>query len=541
VTGLLVESPAWRALVNHRGQLSGRHLRALFAEDPQRAERFACEAAGIHLDYSKNLIDARTLPLLTALAEAQGLRARIDAMFAGEAINVTEGRAVRHVALRAPADASIRVDGRDVVPDVHAVLARMRDFAERVREGAFTGHTGRRIRHVVNLGIGGSDLGPRMACQALAPYAHPELDVRFVANVDPCDLSSALRGLDPAETLFIVCSKTFTTLETLANARAARAWCVEALGDDAVAKHFAAVSTNLPEVAKFGIAPDNVFGFWDWVGGRYSLESAIGLSLMLCIGPDRFDELRAGSHAMDEHFRTAPFDGNLPVLLALLGVWYGNFWGSETHAILAYDHHLELFATYLQQLDMESNGKSVERDGRPALHQTAPIVWGEPGTNGQHAFFQLLHQGTRCVPCDFIGFARSTDPARDRHALLVSNFLAQSEALAFGRSREEVLAEGVPRELAAHRTFAGNRPSNTLFARQLDPHTLGALIALYEHKVFVQGVVWNVNSFDQWGVELGKALAGRIAGELSGDGDPGEAHDASTASLIRLYRDWSSD
>jgi glucose-6-phosphate isomerase len=538
----LIESPAWRALLAHRNELSGRHLRQLFAEDPDRAQRFSCDAAGIHLDYAKNLIDARTLPLLLALAEAQGLRARIDAMFAGEAINTTEHRAVLHVALRAPEDAVIRVDGHDVVPDVHEVLARMRSFAHGVRNGEFQGHTGRRIRHVVNIGIGGSDLGPRMACQALTPYADRELDVRFVSNVDPSDLAEALRDLDPAETLFVVCSKTFTTLETLTNARAARAWCVEGLGGEAaVAKHFVAVSTNLAEVERFGIDRQNVFGFWDWVGGRYSLESAIGLSLMLHVGPERFDELRAGSRAMDEHFRTAPFERNLPVLLGLLGVWYGNFWGTETHAILAYDHYLELFATYLQQLDMESNGKSVERDGSPVLCQTAPIVWGEPGTNGQHAFFQLLHQGTKCVPCDFIGFARSHNPSGDQHALLISNLLAQSEALAFGRTREEVLAEGISAELAPHRTFPGNRPSNSLLARQLDPHTLGALIALYEHKVFTQGVVWNVNSFDQWGVELGKLLAGRIAGDLGGSADPSETHDASTAALIRLYRDWSSD
>lgn len=539
--GSPTETPAWKALTAHRGELAGRHLRELFADDPQRAERFSCEAAGLHLDYAKNLVDERTLPLLVDLARAQGLPERIDAMFGGEKINTTEGRAVLHVALRAAEGTQIRVDGHDVVPDVHAVLARMRDFAARVRGGDFTGHTGRPIRKVVNLGIGGSDLGPRMATQALAPYADPDLEVRFVANVDPADLASALRGLDPAETLFIVCSKTFTTLETLTNARAARAWCVEGLGDPAaVARHFAAVSTNLEEVAKFGIDADNVFGFWDWVGGRYSMESAVGLSLMLAIGPERFDELLAGSRAMDEHFRSAPLERNLPVLLALLGVWYGNFWGTETHAILAYDHHLELFATYLQQLDMESNGKSVERDGRPAVHQTAPVVWGEPGTNGQHAFFQLLHQGTKCVPCDFIGFAKGPTPAEDQHALLMANFFAQSEALAFGRSREEVLAGGVDPELAPHRTFAGNRPSNTLLAERLDPFTLGALVALYEHKVFAQGVVWNVNSFDQWGVELGKVLAGRIADELVGDADPGESHDASTAALIRRYRALSS-
>ena len=535
----LVESPAWRALVAHQQEIAGRHLRELFAEDPGRAERFSCEAAGLHLDYAKNRIDARTLPLLLALAEAQDLRGRIEAMFAGEKINTSEDRAALHVALRAPADAELRTGGRDVVPDVHAVLGRMRAFATGVRSGEIRGSDGRRIRHVVNIGIGGSDLGPRMATRALGPYLDPDLDVRFVANVDPNDLADALRGLDAAETLFIVCSKTFTTQETLANARAARAWCVEALGEEAVERHFAAVSTNLPEVAKFGIAEERTFGFWDWVGGRYSMQSAVGLSLVLAIGPERFDELRAGARAMDEHFASAPFDRNMPVLLALLGVWYANFWGAESHAILAYDHHLELFATWLQQLDMESNGKSVTRDGAPVAHQTAPIVWGEPGTNAQHAFFQLLHQGTRLVPCDFIGFAKSHGAA-DRHALLVANLLAQSEALALGRTRDEVLAEGVDAALAPHRTFPGNRPSNTLLAERLDPFTLGALTALYEHKVFSQGVLWNLNSFDQWGVELGKQLAGRIGAELDGDGDPGADHDASTAALIRLYRALSS-
>jgi glucose-6-phosphate isomerase len=532
----LVETPEWLALAAHRGALSGRHLRELFFEDPQRGERFACEAAGIYLDYSKNLIDGHALELLVALAESRGLRERIEAMFRGEKLNPTEDRAVLHVALRAPRDTSIEVDGRDVVPDVHRVKDRMRAFVERVRGGDFTGHTGRSVRNVVNLGIGGSDLGPRMAAEALRPYADQALRVRFVANVDPSDLHEALRDLDPAETLFVVCSKTFTTLETLTNARAARRWCVDALGDDAVASHFVAVSTNLAEVAKFGIDAENVFGFWDWVGGRYSLESAIGLSLMLAIGPARFDELLSGSRAMDEHFRSAPFERNLPVLLALLGIWYGNFFGAETHAILAYDHYLSLFADYLQQLDMESNGKSVERDGRHALHQTAPVVWGQPGTNGQHAFFQLLHQGTKCVPCDFIGFAESHNPAGDRHDLLMANFFAQTQALAFGKTRDEVLAEGVPPELAPHRSFPGNRPSNTLLAARLDPKTLGALVAAYEHKVFTQGVLWNLNSFDQWGVELGKALAARITGELRGGDDPGQHHDGSTAALIRRYR-----
>jgi len=532
----LVDTPEWRALAAHRSAFGGRHLRELFGQDPGRAERFSCEAAGIHLDYSKNLIEARTLELLLALAEARGLRERIDAMFRGEAVNTTEHRAALHMALRAPASASMQVDGSDVVPEVHRVLERMRGFADRVRGGAVVGHTGRRIRNLVNLGIGGSDLGPRMAVEALRPYADPSLRVRFVANVDPSDLADATRDLDPAETLFLICSKTFTTLETLANARAARRWCADALGEQAVARHFAAVSSNLPAAAAFGIDPGNVFGFWDWVGGRYSLESAVGLSLMVAIGPQRFDELRAGSHAMDEHFRTAPFERNLPVLLALLGVWYASFWGASTHAILVYDHHLRLLPDHIQQLDMESNGKSVELDGRPALHQTGPILWGGTGTNAQHAFFQLLHQGTRCVPCDFIGFARSHEPRGDQHALLIANLLAQTEALAFGKTREEVEAEGVAEALAQHQSFPGNRPTNTLLAGVLDPHTLGALIALYEHKVFGQAVVWNVNSFDQWGVELGKALATRIAAELAGAGSADAAHDASTAALIRRYR-----
>jgi glucose-6-phosphate isomerase len=534
----VIDTPEWRALAEHRNALGRRHLRELFAADPGRAERFACEAAGLHLDYSKNLIEARTQELLLALARSRGLRARIDAMFGGEAVNTTEERAALHMALRAPASASMQVAGRDVVPDVHRVLGRMRDFANRVRTGAVTGHTGRRIRNLVNLGIGGSDLGPRMAVEALRPYADPGLRVRFVANVDPSDLADATRGLDPAETLFLICSKTFTTLETLANARAARRWCADALGEASVAKHFAAVSTNLPDVAAFGIDAANVFGFWDWVGGRYSLESAVGLSVMIAIGPERFDELRAGSHAMDEHFRTAPFERNLPVLLALLGVWYASFWGAETHAILVYDHHLRLLPDHIQQLDMESNGKSVELDGRPVPHPTGPILWGGTGTNAQHAFFQLLHQGTRCVPCDFIGFAKShAAPADQRqHEILIANLLAQTEALAFGRTREEVEASGVAAALAPHKHFPGNRPTNTLLAAALDPHTLGALVALYEHKVFAQAVVWNVNSFDQWGVELGKALASRIAAELASGDPPDAAHDASTAALIRRYR-----
>jgi glucose-6-phosphate isomerase len=533
----LLESPAWRALVRHREACAGIDLRALFAEDPGRAERFSASAAGLHLDYSKNLVTDETLALLCALADTRGLRARIDAMFSGERINVTEDRAVLHVALRAPRGVRILLDGEDVVPQVHDVLDRVDAFAERVRSGAWTGHTGRRIRNVVNLGIGGSDLGPRMAVEALLPYADPALRVRFVSNVDPSDFADATRGLDPAETLFVICSKTFTTQETLANARAARRWCVEALGDEAaVARHFVAVSTNAEKVAAFGIDPRNMFGFWDWVGGRYSMESAVGLSIALAIGPEGFAALRAGSRAMDEHFRTAPWRENLPVLLALIGLWYVDFWDADTHAILPYDQHLARFADHLQQLDMESNGKRVQRDGRPVEVATGPIVWGQPGTNGQHAFYQLIHQGTRLVPCDFIAFARSANPIEDQHALLLANCFAQTQALAFGRTREEVLAQGASPALAPHRVFPGNRPTSTLLARQLDPFTLGALVALYEHKVFAQGSLWNVNSFDQFGVELGKELAGRIAPDLVGDAQPSDGHDASTAALIRRYR-----
>jgi glucose-6-phosphate isomerase len=533
------ETPAWRALAQHRDALRGSDLRRLFADDPQRGERFSCEAAGWYLDYSKNPIDDETLRLLSALVDESGVRGRIDAMFRGEKINCTEDRAALHVALRAPRGDVIAVDGRDVVPDVHAVLDRMAAFAERVRGGVWKGHTGRRMRNVVNLGIGGSDLGPRLATEALRHYADRGLTFRFVSNVDATDFAESTRELDPAETLFIVCSKSFETLETLVNARTARAWCVQALGDEgAVAKHFVAVSTNAAAVAEFGIDTANMFEFWDWVGGRYSLCSAIGLAPMLAIGPTRFRELLEGFRAMDEHFLRAPFERNLPLLLALLGIWHHNLLGAETCAILPYDQYLERLPAYLQQLDMESNGKGVDRDGQPVARTTGPVIWGQPGTNGQHAFYQLLHQGTRLVPCDFIGFARSLNPSGRHHDLLMANFFAQTQALAFGRTPQEVTAEGVPAQLVAHRIFPGNRPTNTLLAAALEPRSLGALIALYEHKVFAQGVIWNINSFDQWGVELGKALATRIAPQLEGDRDAAAARDSSTNALLRRYRSW---
>jgi glucose-6-phosphate isomerase len=531
------ERAAWQALAAHRAKVAPLHLRRLFADDPGRGERFALEACGLYLDYSKNLLTEETLGLLLGLATESGLRGRIDAMFSGERINRSEDRAVLHVALRAPRDASILVDGENVVPGVHQVLDRMAGFAERVRSGGWTGHTGRRIRNLVNIGIGGSDLGPRMACQALRHHADRALTIRFVSNVDGSDFAEATRELDPAETLFVVCSKTFTTLETLTNARTARAWCLAALGDEAaVSRHFVAVSTNAEAVASFGIDTAHMFGFWDWVGGRYSLGSAIGLSLMVAIGPEAFRRMLAGFHAMDEHFRTAPFERNLPVLLALIGIWYNDFLGAETHAILPYDQYLGRLPAYLQQLDMESNGKSVDLEGDPVQVQTGPIVWGQPGTDGQHAFFQLLHQGTKLVPCDFIGFCRSQNPLGAHHDLLMANFLAQTEALAFGRSAAEVEAEGVPAQQLPHRCFAGDRPTNSILAVELDPETLGRLIALYEHKVFVQGSLWRVNSFDQWGVELGKKLASRIAQELDDAQEPSLGHDSSTNALIRRYR-----
>ena len=531
------QTPEWQALVRHHQAVKDTHLRELFATDPGRGETLTCEAGDLYLDWSKHRVTAETVGLLVAMAERAGLRQRIDAMFAGERINVTENRAVLHVALRAPEGSSILVDGHNVVPDVHEVLGRMRGFAEEVRSGRWLGHTGRRVRNVVNIGIGGSDLGPAMAYAALRPYSDRSMTFRFVSNVDGADIAEATRDLDPAETLFIVCSKTFTTIETLTNARTARAWLLDALGDPAaVSRHFVAVSTNAEKVAAFGIDPANMFGFWDWVGGRYSYPSAIGLSLMVAIGPDRFGELLAGFHLMDEHFRTTPFERNLPVLLGLLGIWYIDFFGAETQAVLPYSQYLERFPAYLQQLDMESNGKSVTLEGRPVRVGTGPVVWGQPGTNGQHAFYQLIHQGTRLIPSDFIGICRPPEVVGDHHDLLMANFLAQTEALAFGKTTEEVLAEGVAPDLAPHRTFPGNRPTSTILAPELSPSVLGQLTALYEHKVFTQGVVWDVNSFDQWGVELGKVLATRIAAELEETAGDDLDHDSSTSTLIRRYR-----
>ena len=528
---------AWAALRAHHEKVRDVHLRTLFADDPGRGERLALEAASLYLDYSKNRVTDETLRLLLALAEAAGLRARIDAMFSGEKINVTEERAVLHVALRAPRGRRILVDGRDVVPGVHAVLDRMADFSTRVRTGAWTGFTGRPIRNVVNIGIGGSDLGPLMAYEALRHYSDRRLALRFVSNVDGTDFVEATRDLDPAETLVVVSSKTFTTQETLANAHAARAWSLRALGDErAVARHFVAVSTNAAEVAKFGIDTANMFELWDWVGGRYSYDSAVGLSLMIAIGSEHFRAMLGGFHEMDEHFRTAPFERNMPVLLGLLGIWYVNFFGAESHAVLPYSHYLARLPFYLQQLDMESNGKSVDLDGRRVDYQTGPVIWGTPGTNGQHAYYQLIHQGTRLIPCDFIGFGRPLDPLGRHHDLLTANLIAQTEALAFGKTAAEVAAEGVPAAQVPHRTFEGNRPSNTILAAELTPAALGRLVALYEHKVFVQGSLWRINSFDQWGVELGKALAGRIAPELESREEPALRHDGSTNALIRRYR-----
>jgi glucose-6-phosphate isomerase len=531
------ERPAWQALAAHHAKVRDLHLRALFAEDPQRGERLNVEAAGLFLDYSKHRVTGETLKLLVALAEEVGLRARIDAMFNGEKINVTEGRAVLHVALRAPRGRSIPVDGQDVVPEVHSVLDAMSAFARQVRDGSRRGHTGKRLRNVVNIGIGGSDLGPVMAYQALRHYSDRALTFRFVSNVDGTDFVEATRDLDPAETLLVVCSKTFTTLETMTNARTARAWALAALRDEAaVASHFVAVSTNAAEVARFGIDTENMFGFWDWVGGRYSMESAIGLSTMLAVGPEHFRQILAGSHAMDEHFRTAPFDRNLPVLMALLGVWYNDFFGAQTLAVLPYDQYLSRFPAYLQQLTMESNGKRVTLDGAPVDWQTGPIVWGEPGTNGQHSFFQLIHQGTKLVPCDFIAFHRPLNPIGRHHRLLLANVLAQTEALAFGKTPDEVRAEGTPGWLVPHRAFEGNRPTSTILADQLTPAVLGALVALYEHMVFAQGAIWDIDSFDQWGVQLGKVLAERIVPELESDAEPALGHDSSTNALIRRCR-----
>lgn len=533
----LRQRPAWKALEAHYEKLRNVHLRTLFADDPRRGERLKLEALGLYLDYSKNRLTDETLKLLVQLAEESGVRERIEAMFRGEKINFTEHRAVLHVALRAPKGASIMVDGENVVPQVHAVLDKMSEFANRVRSSAWTGYTGKRIRNVVNIGIGGSDLGPVMAYEALRHYSDRNLTMRFVSNIDGTDFAEATRDLDPAETLFIVSSKTFTTLETLTNAHSARDWCLAALKDEkAVAKHFVAVSTNAREVAKFGIDTANMFEFWDWVGGRYSVDSAIGLSLMTAIGPEQFRELLAGMHAMDEHFRVAPFERNLPALLALIGLWYIDFFGAETIAILPYDHYLGRLSSYLQQLDMESDGKHVDFDGKRVDYQTGPIVWGQPGTNGQHAYYQLIHQGTRLIPCDFIGFCQSLNPLGQHHDLLMANVFAQTEALAFGKTAEEVAADGAAPELVPHRTFDGNRPTNTLLADRLTPEMLGKLIALYEHKVFVQGTIWRINSFDQWGVELGKVLAQRIIPELQSPQEPALSHDSSTNALIRRYR-----
>jgi glucose-6-phosphate isomerase len=534
----LTQRPAWLALQRHYAQLRNLHLRQLFADDPRRGERLSLEAAGIYLDYSKNRITADTVELLLELAEQCALRARIDAMFRGDKINATEQRAVLHVALRAPRGASIVVDGENVVPQVHAVLDRMAGFCERVRSGGWTGHTGRRIRHIVNIGIGGSDLGPVMAYEALRHYSERALTFRFVSNVDGTDFAEAVRDLDPAETLFIVASKTFTTLETMTNARSARAWLLAGLGGDvaAVAKHFVAVSTDAAEVSKFGIDTANMFGFWDWVGGRYSMDSAIGLSTMLAIGADQFRALLAGFHEMDEHFRSAPFERNLPVLMGLLAVWYADFFGAQSVAVLPYEQYLKRFPAYLQQLTMESNGKQVTLDGRRVDYDTGAVYWGEPGTNGQHSFYQLIHQGTRLIPCDFIAFGQTLNALGQHHDLLIANVFAQSEALAFGKTAEELRAEGAPDRLVPHRTFEGNRPSNTLLLERLTPEALGKLVALYEHSVFTQGAIWDINPFDQWGVELGKVLAQRIVPELAGEREPPLAHDSSTNALIRRYR-----
>ena len=535
--GPLTQGTAWNALREHYEAIKTVHMRDLFAKDPGRGARLVCDAQGIYLDYSKNRLTDDTMRLLLDLANAAGLRSGIDAMFRGDKLNVTENRAVLHVALRAPTGAAIKVDGENVVPKVHAVIEKMAGFANRIRSGEWKGHTGKCIRNVVNIGIGGSDLGPVMAYEALRAYSDRALTGRFVSNVDATDVAESTRDLDPAETLFIVCSKTFTTQETLANAQTARAWCLQALKNDkAVARHFVAVSTNADQVAKFGIDPANMFEFWDWVGGRYSLPSAIGLSLMVAIGPERFRKMLAGYHAMDEHFRTAPFDKNLPVLLGLIGLWYVNFFGAESQAILPYDHYLGRLSAYLQQLDMESNGKRVDRDGSVVNYETGPVIWGQPGTNGQHAYYQLIHQGTRLIPCDFIGFCRSLNPMGQHHDLLASNLFAQTEALAFGKTAAEVEAEGASPALVAHRTFPGNRPTNTLLIEQLTPEMFGRLIALYEHKVFVQGTIWRINSFDQWGVELGKVLAKRITPELTSGRDPDLRHDSSTNALIRRYR-----
>ncbi|MBU6281145.1 glucose-6-phosphate isomerase [bacterium] len=529
----------WKALAAHHARIRDAHLREMFAGDPGRADRFSARVGDVFLDYSKNRIDAETIRLLIALAERSGLRAGIEAMFTGEKINVTEGRAVLHTALRAPRDARILVDGEDVVPGVHEVLDRMAAFSDRVRSGAWKGATGKRIRNVVNVGIGGSDLGPAMAYEALRAFSDRSMRFGFVSNVDATDFVETVRGMDPAETLFIVASKTFTTLETMNNARTARDWLLASLKDEsAVRNHFVAVSTNASEVSKFGIDTDNMFGFWDWVGGRYSYDSSVGLSLMLAIGPDGFRDMLAGFRLVDEHFRTTPLESNVPALLGLVGLWYDDFFGAETVAILPYSQYLARFPAYLQQLDMESDGKSVDREGRPiTTYQTGPIVWGQPGTNGQHAYYQLIHQGTKIIPCDFIGFCKPNNELGLHHDLLMANFFAQTEALAFGKTAEEVRAEGVAEAQVPHRTFRGNHPTNTLLVEcELTPNVLGQLVAIYEHKVFTQGWIWNINSFDQWGVELGKVLANRIVPQLQSPTEPALEHDGSTNALIRRYR-----
>ncbi|MFG2261491.1 glucose-6-phosphate isomerase [Streptomyces sp. NPDC048720] len=537
----LNQTPEWSALAKHREELADTHLRDLFAADPARGAGYTLQVGDLHIDYSKHLVTDDTLRLLRDLAAATDVFGLRDAMFRGERINITEDRAVLHTALRAAPDAVIEVDGENVVPRVHAVLEKMAGFAERVRSGEWTGHTGRRIRNVVNIGIGGSDLGPAMAYEALRAYTARELTFRFVSNVDGADLHEAIRDLDPAETLFIVASKTFTTIETITNATSARSWLLDALGDEkAVARHFVALSTNAEKVTGFGIDPDNMFEFWDWVGGRYSYDSAIGLSLMIAIGPDRFREMLDGFRTVDEHFRTAPAESNAPLLMGLLGIWYGNFHDAQTHAVLPYSHYLSKFTAYLQQLDMESNGKSVQRDGSPVRWQTGPVVWGTPGTNGQHAYYQLIHQGTKLIPADFIGFARPVDELSGeleaQHDLLMANFFAQTQALAFGKTADEVRAEGVPEEQVPHRTFHGDHPTTTILAPELTPSVLGQLVALYEHKVFVQGAVWNIDSFDQWGVELGKVLAKRIEPALT-EGAEVPGLDASTQALVAKYRE----
>jgi glucose-6-phosphate isomerase len=534
----LTARPSWKALESHYQKVRQSHLRQLFADDPKRGERLTTEAVGLYLDYSKNRVTDETLKLLLQLAEESGLRARIDAMFRGEKINITENRAVLHVALRAPRDASIVVDGENVVPQVHAVLDKMADFSNRVRSGAWKGHTGKRIRNVINIGIGGSDLGPVMAYEALKYYSERAMSFRFVSNVDGTDFAEAVHDLDPSETLFIISSKTFTTLETMTNAHTARDWSLKGLGGDvkAVAKHFVAVSTNAVKVSEFGIDTANMFEFWDWVGGRYSMDSAIGLSTMLAIGPENFRSMLDGFHEMDEHFRTALFERNLPVLLGLLTVWYTDFFGAETVAVLPYEQYLKRFPAYLQQLTMESNGKHVTLDGTEVDYPTGPIYWGEPGTNGQHSFYQLIHQGTRLIPCDFIAFVKTLNPLGRHHDMLLANVFAQTEALAFGKTPEQVKAEGTPDWLVPHRVFEGNRPSNTILAEKLTPNSLGKFVALYEHSVFTQGTIWNIDSFDQWGVELGKVLAQRIIPELESEAEPELGHDSSTNNLIRRYR-----